>query len=309
MIIIERFKVMTANWQRWKNIMKCYPFSEDRLLKWTPPFIVQPKYDGIRCRAIPIQTGPKGNEYILVSSEENILHSVPHLNEMFSSLGLRCELDGELYHHGMKFDGEDGIASITGRTVNLHPLHKEIQFHCFDIINNQPQMRRLILIDNLKNLSPWLKISPFWLCESLDEIMKVYDNIISLGYEGIIVRHFNAPYELKRSTMIMKLKPKKEDIYKILGYKEEISIDGIPKDRLGSLICVGSDGTKFKVGSGFSEEDRINLWKEKELLLEKYVKIAYQHLTTSGKVPRFPIFSEVISYERALERDPSISSL
>jgi ATP-dependent DNA ligase len=292
MIIIERFKVMTANWQRWKNIMKCYPFSEDRLLKWTPPFIVQPKYDGIRCRAIPIQTGPKGNEYILVSSEENILHSVPHLNEMFSSLGLRCELDGELYHHGMKFDGEDGIASITGRTVNLHPLHKEIQFHCFDIINNQPQMRRLILIDNLKNLSPWLKISPFWLCESLDEIMKVYDNIISLGYEGIIVRHFNAPYELKRSTMIMKFKPKKEDEYEITGYVEEESINHVPKGVLGALICLSGDGRTFRVGTGFSGSQRHLLWNVRDSLIGKVAKVQYQHLTNK-KVPRFPVFVSI----------------
>ena len=65
-----------ADWQRWKNIMKCYPFEEKRLAKWKPPYIVQPKFDGVRCRAIPTDTG-----YLLVSSEENVIFSVPHINE------------------------------------------------------------------------------------------------------------------------------------------------------------------------------------------------------------------------------------
>lgn len=281
---------MTGKWQRWKGIMKCYPFEEKRLLGWKPPFIVQPKYDGIRCHAIPIETGAKGNEYILVSSEENILYSVPHLNEMFSRLGLRCELDGELYCHGMSFEQ---ITSITSRTVNIHSEHLSIQFHCFDIINNQPQMRRLILIYNLKGLSPWLQIAPFWLCESLSDIMWTYDKLISLGYEGIIVRNFNTPYEPKRSTMVMKFKPKKEDEYEITGFVEEESINHVPKNTLGALVCASGDGNTFRVGTGFSDDQRYLLWRNREALIGKIAKVQYQHLTDK-KVPRFPVFVEVI---------------
>jgi hypothetical protein len=108
---------------------------------------------------------------------------------------------------------------------------------------------------------------------------------------------------------MMKLKPKKEDIYKIVGYKEEVSISNTPKNRLGSLICVGSDGTEFSVGSGLSDEERLNLWNIRDNLKGMYVRIAYQHITPGRKVPRFPIYMEVIDYERALAADSSISSL
>ena len=91
-------------WQRWKGIMKAVPFEEKRLAKWNPPYIVQPKYDGVRCRAVPLETGPKGDEYMLLSSEENVIFSVPHLNEVLSGLHLKAELDGELYCHGMNFE-------------------------------------------------------------------------------------------------------------------------------------------------------------------------------------------------------------
>ena len=45
---------MPPKFQRWKGIMKCYPFEEKRLAEWNPPYICQPKYDGVRCRAIRV---------------------------------------------------------------------------------------------------------------------------------------------------------------------------------------------------------------------------------------------------------------
>jgi ATP-dependent DNA ligase len=269
--------------------MKCYPFSEDRLAKWQPPYIVQPKFDGVRCRSIPIQTGPKGNEVMLLSSEENIIYSVPHIN--FALQGLTAELDGELYCHGMNFND---ILSITSRTVNLHPNYKEIQFHVFDIVNDESQLKRSIIIENLRGINPLIQVAQFWVCESLDDVMRTYDHIINLGYEGIIVRHSNAPYVKKRSTLIMKFKPKKEDTYEIVGFVEEESIHNVPKCSLGSFILNSGDGGTFNVGSGFSADQRNHYWDHREELIGKIARVKYQHLTSGKKVPRFPVFVEVI---------------
>jgi len=274
--------------------MKCVPFSEDRLAKWEPPYILQPKYDGVRCRAVYTESGG----YILLSSEENIIYSVPHLNMIFTNLGLRAEFDGELYCHGLSFEE---ILSITSRTVHIHSDSERIQFHLFDIINNQPQMRRSIMIENLRGLSNSIIVSPFWLCENLDDVMRAYDSIINLGYEGIIVRHKNNPYQRKRSTLVMKFKPKKEDDYEIVGYEEEISINGTPKDSLGSLTLKSGDGGIFSVGTGFTQEERRRLWMEKEVLTGKVAKVKYQHmaaLSSGMHYPRFPVFVEVIDDTR-----------
>lgn len=279
-----------ADWQRWKGIMKCYPFEEKRLAKWQPPYIVQPKYDGVRCRAIPLQTGPKGDEYLLLSSEENIIYSVPHINEILSLTKLRAELDGELYCHGMTFEQ---IVSITSRTMNISPDYKQIKFHIFDIVNDQPQMRRTLLIEALRGLNSWLEVAPFWLCESLDEVTRVYDKILELGYEGIIVRHNMAPYERKRSTWVMKFKPKQQDDYEVVGVTEEIDKDGNPKDRLGALVCRSGDGNLFNVGTGFSDEDRVRLWDIQGILPGMIATVKYQHITSGKQVPRFPVFVEV----------------
>lgn len=279
-------------WQRWKGIMKCYPFEEKRLNKWPRPFIVQPKYDGVRCRAIPIDNG-----YILVSSEENLIHSVPHINEALEkqfSLGCinRPELDGELYCHGLSFER---IISITSRERNIHPSFQDIHFHCFDIIDEHAsQMHRTAGLSAITFRTP-LHSVPFWLCDNLDKVTKAYDDLISLGYEGIIVRHIYGPYERKRSTYVMKFKPKQEDNYVITAVQEEIDIEGIPKGSLGAITCLSGDGNLFNIGSGFSSEQRQVLWEDREQLVGKVAKVKYQHLTVGKKVPRFPVFVEVIN--------------
>jgi len=274
---------------RWKNIMKAYPFSEDRLAKWNPPYIVQPKYDGVRCRAIPI-AGAHGEGCLLLSSEENIIYSVPHLNEIIGGLGLKGELDGELYCHGMSFEE---IVSITSRTVNLHPDYKKIQFHCFDIVNQEPQLKRSLIIENLRGLNPHIVVSPFWLCADLDDVKQTYDKVISLGYEGIIVRHQLGPYEVKRSLWVMKFKPKKQDTYKIVGWREEVSINGTPKGRIGSLVMSSQYGDEFAVSAGLDDNEKARLWSIRDQLNTKSAIVHYQHLTDK-KIPKGSFNIEVI---------------
>jgi len=281
-----------AEWQRWKGIMKCYPFEEKRLAKWQPPYIVQPKYDGIRCRAIPLTTGPTGDEFMLLSSEEHPIYSVPHINQWLRKLRLKCELDGELYCHGMSFEQ---ITSITSRTVNPHQEFAKIHYHVFDIVNEEPQMRRTLLIENLRDLSPVIEVAPFYLCENLEDVTRAYDKIVAQGYEGIIVRHCLNRYERKRSTLVMKFKPKKEDDYLIVGFQEENDKEGLPKGSLGALTCMSGDGTTFNVGTGFSAEQRQIFWDIRENLPGRIARVKYQHITAGKQVPRFPVFVEVKS--------------
>jgi len=124
--------------------------------------------------------------------------------------------------------------------------------------------------------------------------MRAYDRIIALGYEGIVVRHIDAPYVRRRSLFLMKFKPKKQDAYEIVGWKEEISKDGIPKNRLGALVCKGDDGTEFSVGTGLNDDLRNSLWKERTELIGLNCRVQYQHITSGAHVPRFPVFVEVL---------------
>lgn len=278
-------------WQRWSGIMKAVAFEEKRLAKWAPPYIVQIKYDGDRCKGYPL---PQGG-YLTLTSEENPYFSIPHIQKSLADSGLDVILDGELYSHNLNLEGgHELIHSIASRTVNLHPRHSELEYHIFDVENKMPQIERLIILEDIKSLAiPYVKIAPFWVCESLDEIKKVYDKVVKQGYEGIIIRHLHNAYEKKRSTFVMKFKPKQKDQYKIIGWNEEISIHGIPKGRIGSLIMSSQSGDTFNVSAGLGGEEKARLWKIRDELHTFEAIVHYQHLTNK-KIPKGTFNIEVL---------------
>lgn len=287
---------------RRKGIMLCYPFEEKRLLKWPVPYLIQPKLDGERCRALFNATGI----VTLLSSEENKIISVPHINTALEALKLKnVELDGELYVHSMPFEE---IHSRVSRKVNEHQDSWQIEYHIFDIINEKRQTERVIELHKLAErfTSPLIEVAPR-VALNLEDIMRLYDQFLEQGYEGFILRHPHAPYVRTRSTNIMKFKPKKEDYYRIVSYIEEMKMSygedvehsyQKPNNSLGALI-LGSAHTidrvnEFKVGTGFTADQRHELWKIRDSLIGKIARIKYQHLTTSNHVPRFPVFVEII---------------
>ena len=274
------------------GILLCYPLEEERLLKWKPPYIVQPKLDGDRCRAVY----NKIHGWQLLSSSSRIFPSMPHIIRALSSSDIptSVELDGELYNPNLSFEEIHGRVS---RTVNLHPDYQNISYYIFDIVDESlPQWKRLQNLNSLKQtLPPETYVVPYYLAENIEGIIKICKMSLSAGFEGIIVRDFNAHYVRKRSPCIMKYKPKKDDYYTIVGYKQMIDKNGQPKDMLGALICRGDDGTEFSVGSGLDDTTRLKYWPVKyaETLLGKTVHIQYQHLTSGNKIPRFPVLISI----------------
>lgn len=270
------------------DIMLCYPLEEKRLLKWEPPYMVQPKLDGVRCRALMIE-----KEWFLISSEGNFIYSVPHILNWFQTNMTWGEWDGELYYHGWNFGD---INSVVSRTVNLHPEYDLIQFHVFDLVNESAQISRTpVLFKNLPE-SDCIKHVKHHLCHDLTDIMRAYDYFLDQGYEGIIVRNLYGNYVRKRSTDIMKFKPKKSDYYKVIGWEQMKDKYGQLKPMLGSLTCIGNDYTTFNVGSGLNDDFRKTNWPDPYHLLGKYCHVQYQHLTPTN-VPRFPVYVEIVEPE------------
>lgn len=288
------------------GILLCCPLEERRVIRWTPPYICQPKLDGERCRSL---VKPKicreTNLVNLISSELNLFSSVPLIYEDFvrlsSKLSTFVELDGEFYVHGWDFNE---IQSVVSRTVNLHPQHSLMEYHVFDFVDLKlPQAKRLLAAQELVSLcnSPRIKLVPRFIAWTFDEVIRYYERFIAMGYEGIIVRNFEAPYIRRRSLFVSKFKPKKTDIYQIVGFKEELDKYGYPKGRLGALICQGEDYETFPVGSGLSDEERVGFWENREGLTSLDCKVSYQHLTAKRGVPRFGTFLELVEREPEVE--------
>jgi len=283
-----------------QGIMLCSPFDITRFGKWGNRALLQPKYNGERCRAVFNAEG----KVDLLSSEMHVITGVPHLVKRLQSTHLRnLELDGELYTHMMDFSL---IRSIASRKNSLHPNYEALGYTVFDIVNPHPQEERLKGLNALRSLLPLeVGVAPTLLVDSLEELRKHIDDLCNEGYEGVVLRREGSLYERKRSTNVMKFKPHLQDLYKVVGWKQEIDIRGTSKQALGAFICQGEDGTPFGVGSGplLTRDNRQILWQSREHLNGMHLLVKYQSITTANHVPLFPVALELWTEEEKRAND------
>jgi DNA ligase-1 len=101
------------------------------------------------------------------------------------------------------------------------------------------------------------------------------------GYEGIMIKDPEAPYECKRSKAWLKLKPYIEVSLKVVAVEEGT---GRNEGKLGALVCEGEDDGRFirvNVGSGYSDADRDDYWSAKETLPGQIVEVRADAATRS----------------------------
>jgi DNA ligase-1 len=113
------------------------------------------------------------------------------------------------------------------------------------------------------------------------------------GYEGIMLKDPNAPYECKRTTSWLKLKPFIEVSLEVVDFEEGT---GRNEGRLGAIICEGEDDgrrIRVNVGSGFSDSDRDSYWAGRDQMVKKIVEVRADAITQnqdgsySLRFPRF----------------------
>lgn len=123
---------------------------------------------------------------------------------------------------------------------------------------------------------------------------------IAGGYEGIMIKDPNAPYECKRSVAWLKLKPFIEVSLSVLDVEEGT---GRNQGRLGALVCGGTDDGKdivVNVGSGFTDSDRDIFWSSRSSLLEQVVEVRADAVTQNQDGTyslRFPRFLRFRGFE------------
>jgi DNA ligase-1 len=90
---------------------------------------------------------------------------------------------------------------------------------------------------------------------------------VEQGYEGIMIKELDAPYQCKRSDSWMKWKPTITVDLTIVGFEEGT---GRNEGRLGAIIYEGVDNERnirVNVGTGYSDSDRDEFWALRDRLL------------------------------------------
>ena len=117
--------------------------------------------------------------------------------------------------------------------------------------------------------------------------------MVTAGFEGIMIKDMEAPYECKRNTFWMKWKPVITVDLPVIALEEGT---GRNQGRLGALVCSGNDHGKditVNVGSGFSDTERDLFWNQKSDVVGRTVEILCDVITQnqdgtySLRFPRF----------------------
>jgi DNA ligase-1 len=124
------------------------------------------------------------------------------------------------------------------------------------------------------------------------KILELLDEAIANQEEGVMINICDAPYEFGRTWNLMKVKKMNTLDLEIVGFEEG---SGRLVGTLGAILVRYKDGNLVKVGSGFSDRLRAEIWRTRGDFLGKICEIQYFEESTNadgGVSLRFPIFKD-----------------
>lgn len=189
-------------------------------------------------------------------------------------------LDGELWIDRKRFQRTVSIV----RRQDRCDLWNEVRFVVFDApgCGGSFETRMEYLADAFRSRPPaYATVHAHALCTGLDHLREELARIEGLGGEGLMLRQPESAYEVGRSLTLLKVKSFQDAEAVVIGHQAGA---GRHKGRLGALLVQMADGTKFSVGTGFSDAER-----GAPPPIGSTINFRYQELSDGG-VPRFPSY-------------------
>jgi DNA ligase-1 len=273
------------------------------------------KLDGVRVLAVV-----NGSACTLYSRNGKEFENFPQIADFVeehrkafqrdSGFGGLFVLDGEIVGKNFQDLMKQAHRKSDARTDNM-------VYHVFDILPlsefrdgfcNLQQHKRIDLLKRSRAHLPengCVRIMPGMdvdldTAEGHDIMRRFAEDAVTEGYEGIMIKSMDAPYECKRSDFWMKWKPTITVDLNIVGFEEGT---GRNAGRLGAIICEGVDNERticVNVGSGLSDANRDEYWLNRDTLLGNVVEVQADAVTQNqdGSYSlRFPRFLRFRGFE------------
>ena len=287
--IIPTFEVMLAS-------------KIDEKYKWEFPCIAEAKYDGTRLIAV-CENGMV--EYFSRSGKPSDFCNGlfdEELVKIEKRVGAPIVLDGEAL-------ASDFTETLNAKGSKGVEAKKALRFYAFDIMFlsewkeqscNRKQAVRSAIVETLVNELDLklIKKSKHKTIRNLAEAKSFYNEMLNEGFEGLIIKKPEALYEFDRSKSWAKWKPVLDFDLKIVGAFEG---RGRLKGTLGGFYLEGQDENgnviKTSVGSGFSDAQRAEFWKNQKKYIGKIAMVEAQEMSKSANSEdyslRFPVFIKI----------------
>jgi ATP-dependent DNA ligase len=273
----------TAN-KIWPGLIPEYPcmlasaYDQKLVDRVVWPAIAQLKMDGMRFNAI-VQNGKvefrSRNGKAINIPDPNIEAPFRHMAEFY---GLDMVFDGELVvvdeagkildrktGNGILNKAVKGTMSVAEAVMVRATLWDAITLNAFQAgVEREAYKHRLgklcNCISDLKNtrahVGHYVDLVHSQQVQTQSEAEKVFQQFLSDGQEGIILKTQDGIWENKRSKGLIKFKGELECDLRVVDWEEGT---GKNRGRLGALVLESGCGTiRVNVGTGFSDADRDN---------------------------------------------------
>ena len=283
---------------------------------------LEPKLDGVRVLMVVIYSDDGSITVTSYSRNgkvfENFTHIEDQIRDNFLNLIRKTKIASQL-STGVVFDGEvigNSFQELMRQARRKENVQAEDSvFNIFDIVPlqdfrrgfwNAQLSKRVEALESMRSVidtMPNVELLPHIMVDldtaaGKDQLDRYAKDQVNAGFEGIMIKDTNAPYECKRSTFWMKWKPTITVDLEVIGVEEGT---GRNKGRLGALVCAGMDDGKeiaVNVGSGFSDGDRDDYWNNRNLVIGRTAEILCDVITQnqdgtySLRFPRFVRFRD-----------------
>jgi DNA ligase-1 len=287
---------------------------------------LEPKLDGVRM-LLQVIPGDDGTiTTVCYSRNGKVFDNFGHIqreiednyNHMIHKFGLTLSngfvLDGEVM--GRSFQD---LMRQARRKENV--ATDDTVYHVFDILPlddfrrgywNAQQYKRVEILESMRpiitelnsvTLVPHIDVY-LDTAEGKDVFERYCNDKVAEGFEGVMIKSMDAPYQSKRSTSWLKYKPVITVDLEVIDVEEGT---GKNVGRLGALVCSGVDNGKtitVNVGSGFRDDERNSLWDSRDVAVGRIVEVMADAVTQnqdgsySLRFPRFVRFRDTLTGEK-----------
>ena len=189
-------------------------------------------------------------------------------------------LDGELWGGRKLFQRTVGIV----KRQDQSPLWKDLLYVVFDAPGHpgtfEERIEHAKKVIEERRLA-YVRVHEHSICSGPDHLREELARIEALGGEGLMARKPGSKYEAGRSSTLLKVKTFHDAEARVVAHAPGA---GKHKGRLGALVVELADGTRFNIGTGFSDAERGS-----PPPIGSIVTFRYQELSDGG-VPRFPSY-------------------
>jgi DNA ligase 1 len=232
-------------------------------------YLISEKLDGMRA----LWDGKQ-----LVSRAGNKIHAPDFFTAGFPAT---TALDGELFSGRGQFQQTVSIA----RRQNGGEAWRSLKFVVFDAPSEPGGFEdRLATVFAVE--SDFVVVHPHEPCRDQQHLEAELARIENLGGEGLMLRKKQSAYRNGRTDDLLKVKTFVDDEAIVYGHQDG---KGRHSGNMGALLCRLLKNnqvttTEFKVGTGFSDDDRKNPPPVGSVITFRYFEM------TKGGVPRFPSY-------------------